>query len=476
MAALWVGLDVGTSGVKAIAVDGKGAVVARGEANYPIQGQGAIAEQDPLDYFNATVAAIGQLGAIEIAGIGICGQTPTLVLVDSESTPVTPAITWRDSRATAESEELKARFGRSLDQFGVDNVFEPSQLPAKLFWLSRNKPEALKKARWALLPKDYIALLLTSVAVSDPWSCKGLVSLKTRKPVADVLETIGITENLVPPQLDPWQLAGRVTRAGAQTFGVSESIPVAVGWSDALAGMVGIGAPMKAMSFILTGTSDIIGSSHNKKSEPVNGIYQVSSASSPLTIDFGPTQSSGGSLVWLAEESKRSVGELVELAASAETDAFFLPFIGGERAPLWNSQLCEKFIDLPANATLGEKALAVMKGVCLSDRHVLNYSWKSAGVSDEINLAGANIEHEAWLKARRYVFTEKLIMHKEPQLPALGAAMLAMSAATGETLVRAFEKLHGEIEVHKGVNPTNQGQLFARYLAAVDSELKSLGS
>ena len=476
MAALWVGLDVGTSGVKAIAVDDNGAVVARGEANYPIQGEGVIAEQDPLHYVDATIAAIAQLGTIEISGIGICGQTPTLVLVDSANNPVTPAITWRDSRAKSESDELKAKFAKSLEQFGVDNVFEPSQLPAKLLWLSRDKPEVLSKARWALLPKDYIALLLTGVAVSDPWSCKGLVSLKTRKPVAEVIEFIGITESLVPPQLDPWQLGGLVTQAGAQEFGLREAIPVAVGWSDALAGMVGIGAPVKAMSFILTGTSDIIGSSHNKKSEPVNGIYQVSSASSPLTIDFGPTQSSGGSLVWLAEESKCSVGELVELAAKAETDAFFLPFIGGERAPLWNSQLRQRFIDLPEIATLGERALAVMKGVCLSDRHVLTYSWKSAGESDEINLAGANIEHAAWLKARRYVFTEKLIMHKEPQLPALGAAMLAMSAATGEPLVSAFEKLHGEIEVQDGVAQGNQDELFARYLAAVELEVKSLES
>ncbi|MEI6671202.1 MAG: FGGY family carbohydrate kinase, partial [Actinomycetes bacterium] len=119
MAALWVGLDVGTSGVKAIAVDGNGAVVARGEANYPIQGAGAIAEQDPLDYVDATIAAIAQLGTIEISGIGICGQTPTLVLVDNEANPVTPAITWRDSRAKSESDELKAKFGKSLAQFGV---------------------------------------------------------------------------------------------------------------------------------------------------------------------------------------------------------------------------------------------------------------------------------------------------------------------------------------------------------------------
>ncbi|CAN5318897.1 hypothetical protein BH10ACT7_BH10ACT7_14500 [soil metagenome] len=332
----WMGIDVGTSGVKAIVVDEDGTVLARGSATYQADGHSDTHEQDAGDYLD-TVRRVVEQCEIAPDGIGVVGQTPSLVVVDERGDALRPVVTWRDTRAQQEAADLRETLGASIELFGVDNLWDVSQLPAKLLWLSRNDPAALARARWLLQPKDYVGLALTGTAGTDAWSSKGLASVASKTPVSEVFAAAGADARLLPPLREPWAALGETA---GDALGLAAGATVAVGWTDALGGMLAIGAATHPLSFVLTGTSDIVGTSVRGSQAGIDGLYRVPDDCSPLAIDYGPTQSSGASLVWLSGITGRPVHELVKLAATAsDTDAVFLPYLRGERAPLWNPLL-----------------------------------------------------------------------------------------------------------------------------------------
>lgn len=456
----WMGIDVGTSGVKALIVNDDGRPVARGSAGYRGHGTEGTHEQDASEYLDAVRRAVEECG-IAPDGVGIVGQTPSLVLSDESGRAVRRVVTWRDTRATAEADELRA-LGDSIELFGVDNQWDVSQLPAKLLWLARHDPTALSASRWLLQPKDFIGFALTGSAATDPWSSKGLCSIETRAAVAPLFAAAGADPDGLPPLRSPWELLGD-TAGALDALGLPAGVPVAVGWTDALGGMLAIGAVTHPCSFVLTGTSDIVGTSTTGRESSIPGLYQVPKSVSPSTINYGPTQSSGASLVWLAQVTGRDVSDLVELAAHArDTAGTFVPYLRGERAPLWNSALRARLTGLSDDDGVGELALAVMRGVSFSNRHVLETSWGGSPAA-EVHVGGANIDQRGWLRARRETLAQSLLLHEERQLPSLGGAMLARSAVTGEDLRAGYDRLHGEIVT---VPPADeQDAVDTRYLA-----------
>jgi len=467
----WMGIDVGTSGVKAIVVDDDGGVIARGSANYAADGRSDAHEQDADDYLSTVRRVITEC-SITPDGVGVVGQTPSLVVTDEAGTSLRPVVTWRDTRAQQEAAELRDTLGSSIEMFGVDNLWDVSQLAAKLLWLSRNDPAALAATRWLLQPKDFIGLALTGIAATDAWSSKGLASVATKTPVNPVFEAAGATAELLPPMRDPWAALGETT---ADALGLPAGVTVAVGWSDALGGMLAIGAATKRLSFVLTGTSDIVGTSSLDSPTSIDGLYRVPNNCSPLAIDYGPTQSSGASLVWLSSITSRPVQELVELAASAnDTAATFLPYLRGERAPLWNPLVRASLTGVAEEDGPAELALAIMRGVSLSNRHVLEASWRDGPVA-ELHVGGAHVDQAGWARARSDVLAQDLVMHQEPQLPALGAAILARTAATGDELATSYERLHGEIvRVCAPKDLTAGESRYGQYLRDVAAAVASL--
>lgn len=470
----WLGLDVGTSSVKAILVDETGRVVARGSADYGSRGSGRHHEQDARDYLDAARRALqdcaGDLSPDTIAGIGVVGHTPSLVLVDAGGAPVHPVLTWRDARADTEAAALAEEFGPSEDLLGVANLWAPSHLPAKLLRVARAAPDAVAAAAWVLTPKDYVGFQLTGVAGTDPWSMKGLWSIRDDRRADEVLARAGVRPGLVPAARAPWSRLGTTTPAAAESLGLREGVPVAIGWSDALSGMLGIGAATRPISFILTGTSDIVGTSSPGAGPAPDGLYAVPEPLAPVGIHYGPTQSSGASLLWLARVVGASPGDLVRAAATAaDTRATFLPYLTGERAPLWDADLRAGLLGLSESDGRDELALAVLRGVAHSGRHVLERSWGEGARPDAVHLGGSSVRQEGWIRARSEVLAQDLVLHEETQLTALGAAMLGRSAATEESISRSQAALAGP--VHRvpadpaGVERAQR--LHAAYLSAV---------
>jgi xylulokinase len=466
----WLGIDIGTSSAKALLVDDLGAVVGRGSAAYETAfAAGGGVEQRPEDYLDGARRAIAACGAAgrSIAGIGVVGQTPTLVLVDEAGRAVRPAMTWQDTRAGDEAAELAAELGPSEPLFGTELPWAPAYPPAKLLWVARHEPQTVAATRWALQPKDYVSLHLTGSPVSDPWSSKGITHVLDGAPAQRGLERVGWSSGIAPAVADAWSLRGHVTPAAAAAFGLPAGTPVAVGWSDALAGMLAAGAFAEESAFVLTGTSSIVGVTTRSADAADDSLLAIPTECTPLRVVYGPTQSGGASLEWLAQVLRADIEEVRALAAEPPADGLepptFVPYIAGERAPLWRSDIAGAFFGLSAMHGAAALARAVVAGVCHSERHVLATAEAAVGSElESVRVAGRGVSAAPWLDARRAAFARPLLLLDEADTSALGAAMLAAAAAAGGDLAGADRLRSGAGRAEAGVDSGG----FARYRAA----------
>jgi len=179
---LILGLDLGTSSIKAILIDLRGTVVKKLEAKLPIRRVEDRVEQDANDYKNALIEITSGCRDFfsRIAAMGLSGQTPSLLGIDENGDPTFPVLIWQDNRATSEAAELSEKFGNPWELIGTSLPWAASACPAKMLWISRNKKEWIEKTRWLLQPKDYLGFLLTGEALSDPWSTKGICNVRSR--------------------------------------------------------------------------------------------------------------------------------------------------------------------------------------------------------------------------------------------------------------------------------------------------------
>jgi xylulokinase len=436
----WLGLDFGTSSVKALLVGEDGVVAGRGSAGYPTAaGAGGASEQDPRNGLDAAQTAIAASGAADehVLGVGLAGQTPTLVLVDAGGEPVRPALTWQDHRADAEAVLLQEELGEAEAVFGTRLPWTAAYPPAKLLWLSEHEPDAVARTAYVLQPKDFVGFRLTGSPASDPWSSKGLVHVGTFEPVTEVLERCGFGAKVAPPVAPAWEPRGAVSAGAAEALGLPAGVPVSIGWSDALAAMLAVGAFEEPRAFVLTGTSSIVGASTDERRTPHAGLLELPETCAPLAVHYGPTESSGASIEWLARLLRTDADTVLELAASVDVDAgpLFVPYLSGERAPVWRTDVRAVVLGAGAGHGPAELARAVVDGVCLSEADVLAVARELTGLPPAaVAVAGRGAAGPPWLESRLAALGEPLLVLGEADASALGAAMLGAAASSGERL------------------------------------------
>lgn len=447
----WLGLDFGTTSVKALLVSATGAVQGRATAAYPSRrGIAGEAEQDPQDYLAAARQAIAASGAAEVTvdGIGLAGQTPTLVLVGADGQAVRPALTWQDQRATAEARILERAFGSSEPLFGTNLPWTAGYPPAKLLWLVENEPQAVSRTRWVLQPKDFVGFRMTGSPLSDPWSSKGLCHVRRHAPAVELLETVRWDASVAPPLHQAWEPRGTVTKSAAAEFGLPEGVPVAVGWSDALAAMLAVGVFDQPVGFAISGTSSIVGVSVAGAEDAHPRLFYIPPTCAPLGVHYGPTESSGASIEWLARLLRCESHEVLEWASSqpvTHEGPLFVPYLAGERAPIWRTDVRGVLLGLSGGDGPAELARAVVMGVCLSERDVLAVAEEHLGQgAGEVAVAGRGVSESPWYEARLAVLGRPIRLLDEPDASALGAAMLAAAAASGGDLAAA-RALRGQL-------------------------------
>ncbi len=475
---LVLGIDIGTSSVKALFLEPNADFFRRDEEKLSIKRNGFEVEQDPNEYLSAVAKLISRNQDLidSVTAIGLSGQTPTVVCSDENGKPTFPAMIWQDNRAEKEAQELREKFGKPMPVIGTSLPWAASACPAKLFWLARNKPEVLHNTKWIFQPKDFVGFHMTDNPVSDAWSSKGLCNVISSAPISELLDFLGWKESVVPQIKQGFESRGVISDAGARFFGIPEGVPVSVGWSDAMTGMLALGVMTKPTSFIITGTSAIVGTSSIDTPSDGGNLYVIPNSCSPLPITYGPTQTSGGAISWLSELLGISTDELISLGDSdaGESAPQFLPYIAGERAPIWRNDIRGRFIEIDTAHGKSSFARSVMEGISWAERQVVEEAERITQQSkNEVVLGGHAGNDQRWEKTRNRTLGKKTLRYEDPDTTTRGSAMLAYAMITKD-LAAAFEALaikpvvaqpkNDEIEYAK-IN-------FAKFLSAQNNLLK----
>ncbi len=433
---LILGLDFGTSSVKGIFIDFQGSILKRVESKIETKHSlGAHAEQNALDYLVALKDISSKNSDLisRVVSIGLSGQTPSVVCADKDGQPVRPVLIWQDNRAVAEATELDKRFGNPLQVIGTSLPWSASACPAKLLWLSRNEEQTVAKTKWIFQPKDFVGFHLTGKAISDPWSSKGLCNVQSRTAVTELLSYIGWSDSVMPELLDGFQSRGTVTQQASESFGFSVGTEVSVGWSDAMCGMAAMGVFSKPATFVITGTSAIVGSSSVTPPDDGGGLYIIPDTCAPLAVTYGPTQSSGSSIAWASELFEIEANELIDLAMDASDIEIpiYLPYINGERAPLWRPDVQAGFYGVTTQCKKSNMALAVMEGISFAERQVAELAETLNKVRQPSILLGGHAGNDnRWEKIRHRTLSRTLERFEDVDTTTRGSAMLAHAVIT----------------------------------------------
>ncbi|MFO1143494.1 MAG: FGGY family carbohydrate kinase [Amaricoccus sp.] len=429
-----IGIDIGTTAVKAVMVETGGRVVAEYAAPYrtarPRPGQ---VEQDPEDWLRLALRALDTFAALDLAGvrgIGLTGQVNTHVFLDAALRPVRPAIVWQDARAAAEAAALDATVSadEKLAWFGAPMPLDASHALSRMAWVAAHEPDAWATTAHVLAPKDFLLARLTGVVAADPIASVGLVGGDLGY-VAPLLARVDGAARRLAPLADPLAAVGRV-RDGLPCAGV----PVTLGTMDAWAGMFGVGVASPGEAMYLSGTSEVLGLIAPVRA-PTPGVI-VFPAWRGLVVQMAPTQAGGASLEWLAQLLGRSPAELAA-AATGEIGAaspLFLPHLEGERAPLWDAGARGAFAGLTTGSDDVALCLAVMEGVAFSARLAFEALEASADLrAPLLRAGGGGMQSDRWCRLRADVFGRPHRRMASRYAAALGAAVCAGvgSGATG---------------------------------------------
>jgi xylulokinase len=468
-----LGIDLGTSQVKALVMDPDGEILWRGRAGYPVAAPAeGRAETDPEDWWRATVTAVREAltGAsaaeVEIAGVGIAGQMHGVVLSGEDGRPVRAAILWLDRRAGAEADryrELPAELTAPLGNQPSAGMAGPV-----LCWLARHEPAALRRARWALQPKDWLRLRLTGRAATDPTDASGtlLFDLPRDAWAGDLIEALGLPADKLPPILEPAGIAGRLLPGPASELGLTPGIPVATGAADTAAalyaagldtaldpaeagtgagptgtgteagaavvrpGGAGAGRESGEWALLMVGTGGqwVVAEDDFRPTENTNLFRAVGGGFYRLA----PAQNVGAALDWVRRVFGVSWQELYGTAARpwrAGTPVF-LPYLARER---WDPVTTGMWAGLTLAHERDDLLRGALEGVAFLLRRRLD-DLRAAGHQPQAAIAGGGgASHPAWRQLLADVVGLPLHPADTGWLSAAGAARVA-AAATGMRL------------------------------------------
>jgi xylulokinase len=436
---MYLGLDLGTSGLKAVLIDEDQRLL--DEATAPL----AVArpapgwsEQAPDDWIEAAEAALGELAARRplhrVRGIGLSGQMHGATLLGTDDRPLRPCILWNDTRAHAEAAELDAdpRF-RAI----TGNIVFAGFTAPKLLWVARQERETFARVARVLLPKDHLRLWLTGEHVTDMSDAAGTSWLDTgaRAWSAELLAATGLTEARMPRLVEGSEVSGRLRREIAERYGLPAGAPVAGGGGDNAATAVGMGVVRAGEAFVSLGTSGVLfAATEGYAAAPETAIHTFCHALPARWHQMGVILAATDALNWFARlagtDAASLTGELGELEAPGRT--VFLPYLGGERTPLNDAAVRGAFTGLEHATDRAAATRAVLEGVAFALRDCLD-ALRATGTRPEALIAtGGGARSDYWLAAIATALDLPVIVPAAGDVgAAFGAARLGQMAAEG---------------------------------------------
>ena len=432
---LYIGVDLGTSAVKLLLMDGNGEIKKIVSREYPLFfPHPGWSEQNPQDWFEQSMEGIKELTAecdkSQVAGISFGGQMHGLVALDKEDQVIRPAILWNDGRTGEETNYLNEVIGKDkLSEYTANIAFAGFTAP-KILWMKKHEPENFAKIVKIMLPKDYLAYRLSGSFCTDVSDASGmlLMDVKNRCWSKEMMDICGITEDMLPKLYESYEVVGTLKKEVAEELGLSENVKVIAGAGDNAAAAVGTGTVGDGMCNISLGTSGTIFiSSKNFGVDENNALHSFAHADGNYHL-MGCMLSAASCNKWWNEEilgTTDFAGEQSKITKLGENNVFFLPYLMGERSPHNNPDARGMFIGMSMDTTRADMTQAVLEGVSFGLRDSLEVA-KSLGIKIErTKICGGGAKSPLWKKIIANVMNLKVDVIESEEGPALGGAMLA---------------------------------------------------
>jgi xylulokinase len=471
-----LGLDIGTSGVKAVVVDAEDRVVAQATAPLTVS-RPLWAEQDPEQWWHAVTSALDALGTSSpqamaaVEAIGLSGQMLGVVLLDAADQPIRPALLWNDGRATVECAELERRFCAFADIVGCRAM--PGFPAPKLLWLARHEPHALARTRRVLLPKDYVRLRLSGEAASDRADSSATLLMDTRAGDWDdaIVAACGLDRARLPRLVESAEIAGTLRRALAERWGLRTATPIVGGAGDNMCAGVGVGAVSAGAAYIGLGTSGVY-FLVNDSFVPAKGggMHTHRHAVPGLYCQNAVVLSAGAALAWVAALLRADIDALMAEVEAAplmpSQTPVFTPYLSGERTPHDDPSLTAAFSGLTHDVGPAALVQSVLEGVALAIADGHDALLGSGAAITEVTLTGGGARSALWARLIAAAIGLPLRAQSDAQSgPALGAARLARQG-TGGPLIASRGKT-GTVAVDTALREQllEKRTLFRKHLA-----------
>lgn len=466
---LYIGVDLGTSAVKLLLMAADGKIQNVVSKEYPLSfPHPGWSEQKPEDWWSAVMEGLAELTAdcdkSQVAGISFGGQMHGLVILDEENHVIRPAILWNDGRTTEETDYLNNVIGKeTLSKYTANIAFTGFTAP-KVLWVKKNEPENFARIKKIMLPKDYIAYMLSGSFCTDVSDASGMLlfDVKNKAWSKEMMEICGVTEDQLAKIYESYDVVGTLKPEIAEKLGLSKDVKIVAGAGDNAAAAVGTGTVGDGMCNISLGTSGTIFiSSENFGVDKNNALHAFAHADGHYHL-MGCMLSAASCNKWWMEDiigTKNFAEEQKAITKLGENNVYFLPYLMGERSPLNDPLARGTFIGLTMDSTRADMTQAVLEGVAFAIRDSFEVA-KSLGIKIERSkICGGGAKSPLWKKMIANILNIKIDVIESEEGPGYGGAMLA-AVACGEfaSVEEAAAKL---VKVVDTVEPTPE--LVAKY-------------
>lgn len=440
---LYIGVDLGTSAVKLLLMEGSGEIRKIVSREYPLSfPQPGWSEQSPEDWFTQSMDGLKELlsecDKSQVAGISFGGQMHGLVILDKDDNVIRPAILWNDGRTTEETDYLNNEIGKAkLSEYTANIAFAGFTAP-KILWVKNKEPENFAKIAKIMLPKDYLAYKLSGVHCTDLSDASGmlLLDVKNRRWSKEMLDICSVKEEQLPRLFESYETVGEILPEIADELGLPGTVKIVAGAGDNAAAAVGTGTVGDGACNISLGTSGTVFISSSKFGvDANNALHSFDHADGTYHL-MGCMLSAASCNKWWEEEIIGTEDFVTEQKAITDdklghNHVYFLPYLMGERSPHNDPLARGTFIGMTMDTTRADMTQAVLEGVAFALRDSLEVA-RSLGIRlDRSKICGGGAKSPLWKKMIANICNIKVDVIESEQGPGMGGAMLA-AVACGE--------------------------------------------
>ncbi len=461
-----LGIDVGTSGAKALLCDEDGEVLATTTTEYPAYAPRPLwSEQDPEDWWSGTresvrkVIDMAEVNGQDVQGIGLSGQMHGLVMLDNEDQVIRPAILWNDQRTAAECQEITVTIGyERLIEIACNPALTGFTAP-KILWVRNHEPQNYERCRKVLLPKDYVRFRLSGTFATEVSDASGMLLLDVRRRdwSGEILDKLDIDRDLLADCHESPVVSAEVVPSVADELGIPAGTPIVGGGGDQAAGAVGNGIVRSGVISATIGTSGVVFAfSDEVATDPKGRVHTFCHAVPDKWHVMGVVLSAGGSLQWFrnhladaerAEAERRGVDPYEILCAEAAQAAagceglLFLPYLTGERTPHANPNARGALVGLTPRHGKNEVLRAIMEGITYAMKDSLEIIREMGVDVEQVRLSGGGARSEFWRQMQADIYGNDVCTINAEEGPAYGVALLAgVGTGTWDSVEQACEQ------------------------------------